>query len=154
MTSLVAQSTVSQSTQLESSRLATDLEDCRKTCLNVLVAFLALQSITGSAGLAVGTLTLMLYTISLHIAATAGASRHLGVVIFAVLHAIPAVGIFAVTSVELTFAAKSPIVAISIIILCFLPTIVTIFHYIQMTISGDLPSAPSTGRSDHTESPV
>ncbi|OJA13689.1 hypothetical protein AZE42_13577 [Rhizopogon vesiculosus] len=154
MTSLVAQSTISQSTQLDSPRLAKDLEDCRKTCLNVLVAFLALQSITGSAGLAVGTLTLMLYTISLHIAAIAGASRHLGVVIFAILHAIPAVGISAVTSVELAFAVESPIVAISIIIFCFLPTMVTIFHYVQKTISGDPPSAPSAGRSDHTESPV
>ncbi|OAX43159.1 hypothetical protein K503DRAFT_779435 [Rhizopogon vinicolor AM-OR11-026] len=142
----VSQSIAILSTQLESPRLVKDLEDCRKTCLNV--------SITGSAGLAVGILTLMLYTISLHIAATAGASRHLGVVIFAILHAMPAVGIFAVISVELAFAVKSPIAAISIIIFCFLPTMVTIFHYTQMTISGDLPSAPSAERSDHTESPV
>jgi len=41
--------------------------DCLITC--------SLQSITGSTGLAVATLTLMLYTISLHIAAAAGASR-------------------------------------------------------------------------------
>ncbi|KAJ8592206.1 hypothetical protein M405DRAFT_64578 [Rhizopogon salebrosus TDB-379] len=129
------------STQLDSPKLAKDLEDCRKICLNILVAFLALHSVTGSTDLAVVNLTLMLYTISLHIAATAGASR-LGAVIFAILHAIPAVGIFAVTSVELVFAIKSPPVAISIIILCFLPTMVTIFLY-QMTVSEDHPSVMS-----------
>ncbi|KAJ8586893.1 hypothetical protein M405DRAFT_935094 [Rhizopogon salebrosus TDB-379] len=119
------------STQFESPSLAKDL---RMTCLNVLVAFLALQS-TGSNGLALATLTLTLYTIGLHIAATLGASRQLGLVIFTALHAIPAVGIFAVTSVELALTVKSPAVAISIIILCLLPAMVTIVY---MTISGDL----------------
>ncbi|KAJ8585733.1 hypothetical protein M405DRAFT_935839 [Rhizopogon salebrosus TDB-379] len=148
MAPLVASSTMILSTQLESPRLAKDLEDCRKTCLNVLVAFLALQSIAGSTTLTVATLTLMLYTISLHIAATVDASRQLGVVIFAVLHAILTIGIFAVTSVELAFAVKSLTVAISIIILCFLPTIVTIFRYLHVAVSGDLPSVPLAGPTD------
>ncbi|KAJ8592205.1 hypothetical protein M405DRAFT_64490 [Rhizopogon salebrosus TDB-379] len=148
MAPLVASSTIILSTQLESPRLAKDLEDCRKTCLNVLVAFLALQSITGSTTLTVATLTLVLYTISLHIAATVDASRQLGVVIFAVLHAILAIGIFTVTSVELVLAVNSPTVAISIIILCFLPTIVTVFRYLHVAISGDLPSVPLTGSTD------
>src|SRR5882757_8904027 len=74
------------------------------------------------------TLTLMLYTISLHIASIMGAShvRHLtsslrahlsdnflqqlGVVIFVIMHAIPGVGIFAVTSAQLAFMVRSPTV--------------------------------------------
>jgi hypothetical protein len=103
------------SAQLDSPRLAKDLEDCRKTCLNIVSVhsfescccccaystaiargissvssiillnkelinlttcyLCSLHSITGSTGLAVVILTLMLYTISLHIAAIAGASR-------------------------------------------------------------------------------
>ncbi|KAJ8592203.1 hypothetical protein M405DRAFT_64538 [Rhizopogon salebrosus TDB-379] len=90
----------------------------------------------------------MLDTISLHIAAIAGASRQLGVVIFAILHAIPAVGVLTVTSVELALAVKSPTVAISIIILCFLPTIVTIFPYLHIATPGDLPSVPLAGPTD------
>ncbi|OAX38110.1 hypothetical protein K503DRAFT_856913 [Rhizopogon vinicolor AM-OR11-026] len=139
------------STHLESSRLAKDLEDSRKTCLSVLVAYLALHSITGTNGLAVVTLTLMLYTISLHIAAIVGASRQLGVVVFAILHAIPAVGIFAVTSAQLAFTVRSPTVAISIIILCFLPAMVTILQYICTTISGDPLSATSAARSEPSD---
>ncbi|KAG2147575.1 hypothetical protein DEU56DRAFT_730614, partial [Suillus clintonianus] len=112
----------------------------------------SLQSISGSRGLAVATLTLILYTISLHIAASAGASQQLGTVIFGILHAIPAVGVLIVTSVELAFAVKSPAVAISIIISCFLPTMAAISQYLRMrymktmidqlpmTIPGDLPS--------------
>ncbi|OJA16173.1 hypothetical protein AZE42_00007 [Rhizopogon vesiculosus] len=151
MASRVASSTMNLSTQLESPRLAQDLEDCRKVYLNVLVAFLTLHSITGSTSLAVVTLALMLYTISLHIAAAARAFCQLGVVIFAGLHAIPAVGIFAVASVELAFAVKSPTAAISISILCLLPAIVTVFWYIHASVSVDLSSESPAGvsRSNH-----
>jgi len=154
MTSLVASPTINLSTQLESPRLAQDLEDCRKICLNVLVAFLTLHSITGSTGLAVVTLTLMLYTISLHIAAAARAFCQLGVVIFASLHAIPAVGIFAVASVELAFAVKSPTAAISISILCLLPAIVTVLWYIHASISVDLSSELFAGGSQPNHIPA
>ncbi|KAG0706813.1 hypothetical protein DFH29DRAFT_120090 [Suillus ampliporus] len=158
-----SQTTVLSTSQHISPALARDLEDCRKTSLNLLMAFLALQSITGSGGLAVTTLTLMLYTISLHIAASAGASHQLGAVIFGILHIIPAVGIFAVTSVELVFAVKSPAVAIFIIIFCFLPTMVAIFQYLRMrclkaiidqlpmTIPQDLTSEPSVARLELTD---
>lgn len=113
----------------------------------------------------------MLYTISLHIAATADASRvrrfasslhahlsnkylqQLGMIIFVVLHAIPVVGIFAMTSVELAIAVKSPTVAIAITILCFLPAMMAIFLYTYEITSGDLPSTPSTGRSDSSAFP-
>jgi hypothetical protein len=37
-----------------------------------------------------------------------------------------------VTSVELAIAVKSPIVAIFIIIFCFLPTVVASFQYLRM----------------------
>ncbi|KAG2157869.1 uncharacterized protein EDB93DRAFT_730749 [Suillus bovinus] len=138
-----------------SPALARDLQDCRKTCLNILMAFLALQSMSGSKGLLVATLTLILYTISLHITASAPGASHLGAVIFGILHAIPAVGILAVTSVELAFAAKSPAVAISIIIFCFLPTMIAISQYFRMrymeamidqlpmTVPRDLPLEPA-----------
>ena len=109
MISLLVSSTKIPPTLLESPKHAKDLEDCRKTCLNVVscsrllkpavpyftiahsisdvssilieqiapdcLTICSLQSITGSTGLAVATLTLMLYTISLHIAAAVGASR-------------------------------------------------------------------------------
>ncbi|KAG1842037.1 hypothetical protein DFJ58DRAFT_844828 [Suillus subalutaceus] len=61
--------------QLISPALARDLQDYRKTSLNLLMAFLALQSVSGSGGLVVATLTLILYTISLHITASAGVSH-------------------------------------------------------------------------------
>ncbi|KAG1835028.1 hypothetical protein EV424DRAFT_340986 [Suillus variegatus] len=96
------------------------------------MAFLALQSISGSESLLVATLTLILYTISLHITASVPGISHLGAVIFGILHAIPAVGILAVTSVELAFAVKSPAVAVSIIIFCFLPTMIVISQYLRM----------------------
>ncbi|OAX38111.1 hypothetical protein K503DRAFT_783126 [Rhizopogon vinicolor AM-OR11-026] len=84
--SLVVSRAMNLSTHLESSRLAKDLEDSRKTCLSV-------PSLHHS----------------LHIAAIVGASRQLGVVVFAILHAIPAVGIFAVTSAQLAFTlCRSP----------------------------------------------
>ncbi|OJA10543.1 hypothetical protein AZE42_12360 [Rhizopogon vesiculosus] len=150
-----------------SPALTRDLQDCRKTALNLLMAFLALHSITGSVDLAVVTLTLMLYTISLHIAASAGASHHLGTVIIVILHAIPAVGIFALTLVQLVITVKSPVVAISIIIFCFLPTMVAISQYLRMrcmkatidqlppvTIPGDLPSESSMARLEFTEIPA
>ncbi|KAG1750777.1 hypothetical protein EDB19DRAFT_1350885 [Suillus lakei] len=93
----------------------------------------------------------MLYTISLHIAASAGVSHQLGAVVFGILHTIPAVGIVAVTSVELAFAVKSPAVAISVIIFSFLPTMVAFSQYLRVrymkamidqTVPGDLPSEP------------
>ncbi|KAG2074243.1 hypothetical protein BDR04DRAFT_1151325 [Suillus decipiens] len=113
-----------------SPALAKDLQDCRTTSLNLLMAFLALQSMSGS-GLIVATLTLILYTISLHITASAGVS-HLGAVVLGILHAIPALGILAITSVELAFVIKSPAVAISIIISCFLPTMIAISQYLRV----------------------
>ncbi|KAG1781639.1 hypothetical protein EV702DRAFT_946604, partial [Suillus placidus] len=88
----------------------------------------SLQSMSGSGGLVVATLALILYTISLDITASAGVSHQLGAVIFGILHAIPAVGIFAVTSLELAFAVKSPAAAISIIVSCFFPTMIAISH--------------------------
>jgi hypothetical protein len=81
--------------------------------------------------------------------------QQLGVVILGILHAIPTVGILAVTSVELAFAVKSPTVAISIIISCFLPTMISISQYLRLrymkaminqlplTVPGDLPSEPA-----------
>jgi len=127
--------------------------------------FCSLQSVSGSGGLVVATLTLILYTISLHITASAGVShvRHfklsiytqapksqqLGAAIWGILHAIPAIGILAVTSVELMIAVKSPAVAVSIIISCFLPTMIAVFQYLRlrymidqlpMIVPGDLPS--------------
>ncbi|KAG1722955.1 uncharacterized protein EDB91DRAFT_186493 [Suillus paluster] len=158
-----SQNTIFPTPQLISPALARDLEDCRKTSLNLLMAFLALQSITGSGGLTMATLTLMLYTISLHIATSVGASHQLGAVIFGILHVIPAVGIFAVMSVELAFAVKSPAMAILIVIFCFLPTMVAIFQCLRMrcmkvimdqlpmAIPGDLPSEePSIARLELT----
>ncbi|KAG1821741.1 uncharacterized protein BJ212DRAFT_1297071 [Suillus subaureus] len=163
-----SQTTILSTPELISPALARDLQDYRKTSLNLLMGFLAFQSVSGSRGLAVATLTLILYTISLHITASAGVShvRHfeslsmhkhlkpqqLGAVILGILHAIPAVGILAVTSVELTFAVKSPVMAVSIIISCFLPTMIAVFQYLRMrymrtmigqlpmTVPGDLPS--------------
>ena len=69
--------------------------------------------------------------------------QHLGVVVFAVLHAVPAVGIFVITSLQLAFAVKSPVVAISIIILCFLPIMIAIFYDFYMTIFGASTVEPS-----------
>ncbi|KAJ8586261.1 hypothetical protein M405DRAFT_365657 [Rhizopogon salebrosus TDB-379] len=87
---------------------------------------------------------LMLYTISLHIAATAGACHQLGVLIFATLHTIPAIGIFIVMSVQLAFTVESPATAISGIMLCSLPIMVTIFLYLYTVI---FPLAPSAEES-------
>ncbi|KIK41754.1 hypothetical protein CY34DRAFT_61560, partial [Suillus luteus UH-Slu-Lm8-n1] len=96
--------------------------------------FCSLQSISGSEGLIVATLTLILYTINLHITASVGylKPQQLGSLILGILHAIPTVGILAVTSVELAIAVKSPIVAVSIIISCFLPTMIGISQYLRM----------------------
>lgn len=147
----LSQTAMLSTPKLISPALARDLQDYRKTSLNLLMAFLALQSVSGSGSLLVATLTLILYTISLHITASAGVS-HLGAVILGILHAIPAVGILAVTSVELTFAVKSPALAFSIIISCFFPTMVAFIQYLRMrymramidqlqvTVPGDLPS--------------
>jgi len=127
-----SQTTMHSTLQLVSPALARDLQDCRKTYLNILMAFLALQSISGSESLLVATLTLILYTISLRITASVPGVSHLGAVVFGILHAIPAVGILAVTSVELAFAVKSPAVAVSLIISCFLPTMIVISQYLRM----------------------
>lgn len=149
-----SQTTMLSTPQLISPALASDLQDCRKTSLSLLMAFLALQSLSGSKGLVVATLTLILYTINLHITASVGVS-HLGSVILGILHAIPTVGILAVTSAELAFAVKSPTVAISIIISCFLPTMIGISQYLRMrymkaminqlpmTVPGDLSLEPA-----------
>lgn len=149
-----SQTTMLSTTQLISPSLARDLQDCRRTSLSLLMAFLTLQSMSGSGGLVVATLTLILYTISLDITASAGVS-HLGTVIFGILHAIPAVGIFAVTSVELAFAVKSPAAAISIIVSCFFPTMIAISYCLRMryikamvdqlpmAVPGDLPLEPA-----------
>ncbi|KAG2074235.1 hypothetical protein BDR04DRAFT_1151319 [Suillus decipiens] len=94
------------------------------------ISSFSLQSMSVS-GLAVATLTLILYTIGLHITTSAGVS-HLGAVVLGILHAIPALGILAITSVELAFVIKSPAVAISIIISCFLPTMIAISQYLRV----------------------
>ena len=69
--------------------------------------------------------------------------QQLGVVMFAFLHAVPAIGVFVVTSMQLAFVVKSPTVAISIIILCFFPTMIVFFHYFYVTIiiRASVPSA-------------
>ncbi|KAG1905499.1 uncharacterized protein F5891DRAFT_1170499 [Suillus fuscotomentosus] len=71
-----SQTTMHSTPQLVSPALARDLQDCRKTYLNILMAFLALQSISGSENLLVATLTLILYTISLHITASVPGVSH------------------------------------------------------------------------------
>ena len=43
------------------------------------------------------------------------------------------------TSVELAFAVKSPLVAIFIVIFCFLPTMVAIFQYLRKVLIIDQP---------------
>ena len=83
---------------------------------------------------------------------------------FGILHVIPAVGIFILTSVQLAFAVKSPIAAIFIIIFCFLPTMVAIFQYLRKVLiidqpppeimPGDLLSEPSVGRLELTDIPA
>lgn len=119
-----SQTTMLSTPQLISPALARDLQDCRKTSLNLVSVhivesrsflldlfftahgisgvssilirlfqtfqpticyFCSLQSISGSGGLVVATLTLILYTISLHITASVGVShvRHFKSVVHA-----------------------------------------------------------------------
>ncbi|EGO24818.1 hypothetical protein SERLADRAFT_468680 [Serpula lacrymans var. lacrymans S7.9] len=107
-----------------------ETDDYRKLSLNILVAFLALHSISGSHVLSGLTLALVLYTVSLHMACRnlTGACEQLDPHIFSFLNAIPGLGISVITCIELFRVMSSPTAAVFVILACFVPPLTLVAH--------------------------
>ncbi|KAH7930132.1 hypothetical protein BV22DRAFT_76204 [Leucogyrophana mollusca] len=121
-------------------------EECRKTSLNILIAFVALHSISGSTSLAAVTLVLLLYTLTLHLACGVGAIKELDSRILEAMNAVPGFGICAITCIELVYAVESTAVAVCLIALCFVPPTLALCQHTRLCIR-------KKGREHHLGSP-